>query len=998
MGLQIAVWELEYGARMSNLTIVDEFDTTTGGPNGIVNNPAPPGPFDPTTATAFAAKFLSEAQGKNEAAIYLDVSADNPAPASLQGLLAPMPTPTIVTTASLVGVNAPGDNAAGDAIPQDSAVLSGGYSPGGSLTFNLTAPDNTVVDTETIAVTGDGTYPTANTHVATQVGTYTWSVSYSGDGVNNGAQDQGPTGEQVTTIATSLSINKDDHTPTYIPGTSTTYTIIVTNNGLSTVTGATVTDPLPAGTTFISASGGATDNAGTVSYTTGTLAPGGTATFTVTIGNLPLVGPTTNNADFTTFGANNTPQAQNVTVNGVRADAFYVDGSGYETANTTLFLRNEPNDHGLGIVSNGEVASQGGDVNEISNQLNLDVLRLKKNAGDTWTSLWVSSLDSGGSGGREMGTLYWSNSPTPDLSKLTGFTFKFGDFGSSVEGDLLTLHPAGFDATAQYLFFRAGPNPCGTNNDYLFWKATTTTPGQLCNTATVTPPAGVININPNNSSTDCDTPTKAAPTIVTVASPGGVQGAVSLTDTATLSGSVSVGSGATITFTLTAPDHTTTTETVPVTVDGNYVTPTPVLATQAGTYTWSATYSGNISNNSATDNGQNETAMVTAPPITIKGTKFSDITGNGFSADDKGLGGVSIALYKESNGHSGLQTGSGGDYLVATTTTASDGSYSFGTGLVAGATYYVVEVVPTGSVQTGGGPNGSAGCTYYTICAQTGKTYAGNDFDDYQKGTCAPTNVCFLVGGCTTVHDLRGNTQQGQTVTVTFTTTMTEQLTLVSYTAPGSSYSQSTAYLQQIFDQATGTFAPGVHTLTVQIPNGFYQVDFVCGAAINPLAPRITVQTSATSFTPRRAGSSAPITAVAHPTPRLTSRPTISPRLASGTAPRAKASSTRSMAAATRPTISAIGWPAISRTYSVAWQTRMIPWWPRSTQTSSESTAHSPVKLLPRSWRPPSARMPRIKPWPATITHILGITSTPPIQTEWGSTPSIPPHTAPCSA
>ncbi|HYK79160.1 MAG TPA: SdrD B-like domain-containing protein, partial [Micropepsaceae bacterium] len=81
----------------------------------------------------------------------------------------------------------------------------------------------------------------------------------------------------------------------------------------------------------------------------------------------------------------------------------------------------------------------------------------------------------------------------------------FGDFGPDVsEGDVLSLAPTGFDASAQYLFFIAGPNAAGTNNDYLFYKATTTS-STVVNTATVTPPNGFTDSNSgNNSSTDTD--------------------------------------------------------------------------------------------------------------------------------------------------------------------------------------------------------------------------------------------------------------------------------------------------------------------------------------------------------------------------------------------------------------------------------------------------------------------------------------------------------------
>src|SRR4029077_19953034 len=43
-----------------------------------------------------------------------------------------------------------------------------------------------------------------------------------------------------------LSVTKTDGSATYLPGGRTTYTIVVTNNGPSFVTGATVIDALPA--------------------------------------------------------------------------------------------------------------------------------------------------------------------------------------------------------------------------------------------------------------------------------------------------------------------------------------------------------------------------------------------------------------------------------------------------------------------------------------------------------------------------------------------------------------------------------------------------------------------------------------------------------------------------------------------------------------------------------------------------------------------------------
>ena len=66
-----------------------------------------------------------------------------------------------------------------------------------------------MVDTETVTTSGDGTYTTCNAVVATQVGTYTWHVSYAGDASTMAPDDQGGTAEQVTTIKASPTLDYD---------------------------------------------------------------------------------------------------------------------------------------------------------------------------------------------------------------------------------------------------------------------------------------------------------------------------------------------------------------------------------------------------------------------------------------------------------------------------------------------------------------------------------------------------------------------------------------------------------------------------------------------------------------------------------------------------------------------------------------------------------------------------------------------------------------------
>ena len=80
-----------------------------------------------------------------------------------------------------------------------------------------------------------------------------------------------------------LSIVKDDSAPPVIPGNTITYTIAVSNNGPSTMSGATVTDVLPAELAFVSSTGGANYNPSTrtITYTTGTLISGATTAFQI---------------------------------------------------------------------------------------------------------------------------------------------------------------------------------------------------------------------------------------------------------------------------------------------------------------------------------------------------------------------------------------------------------------------------------------------------------------------------------------------------------------------------------------------------------------------------------------------------------------------------------------------------------------------------------------------------------------------------------------------
>lgn len=85
-----------------------------------------------------------------------------------------------------------------------------------------------------------------------------------------------------------LAVAKIDSTDPVTAGTSLTYTLIVTNNGPSPATGVVVSDPLPAGVTYVSASPGCSGSS-TVTCSLGGIASGSAVTASIRV----MVNPAT---------------------------------------------------------------------------------------------------------------------------------------------------------------------------------------------------------------------------------------------------------------------------------------------------------------------------------------------------------------------------------------------------------------------------------------------------------------------------------------------------------------------------------------------------------------------------------------------------------------------------------------------------------------------------------------------------------------------------------
>ena len=136
--------------------------------------------------------------------------------------------------------------------------------------------------------------------------------------VTSSSSDPNPSNNSstaVTTIALAtadLSITKTPAPGPYGTGMPLTYTIVATNGGPSTATAVTVTDVLPPGTTFQSATpSGACSGTTTITCNAGTLANGASATFTLTVTLPSSPGPVTNTASVTAAATTADPNPAN---------------------------------------------------------------------------------------------------------------------------------------------------------------------------------------------------------------------------------------------------------------------------------------------------------------------------------------------------------------------------------------------------------------------------------------------------------------------------------------------------------------------------------------------------------------------------------------------------------------------------------------------------------------------------------------------------------------
>jgi hypothetical protein len=212
VGLQVAIWELEYGNTFTNLTVLSRDN----------NYDAAVVAQEQSDVNTWASFYVGDSTGNSEQATFLEANGSLQSSAQgvsggqgagEQGMIV---TPTINTAAT------PMSGTAGVTALNDTATLAGGFNPGGTITFYLFAPgvtpnatDSNNVFHQTVTVNGDGTYGTSGGPVATQAGTYEWVAVYNGDANNAPVSSTfgdepvviGPAGPSITTTPSETTMS-----------------------------------------------------------------------------------------------------------------------------------------------------------------------------------------------------------------------------------------------------------------------------------------------------------------------------------------------------------------------------------------------------------------------------------------------------------------------------------------------------------------------------------------------------------------------------------------------------------------------------------------------------------------------------------------------------------------------------------------------------------------------------------------------------------------------
>jgi hypothetical protein len=586
----------------------------------------------------------------------------------------------------------------------DSATLAGFNNPTGSVTFTLY--DNPTcsgapIFVEVVAVAGNGVYP-SSPFAPTAQGTYLWVAGYSGD-PNNGPATTACGDPNEISVITAAAPTVTTQASASVP-VGGIVTDTATLAGGSNPTGSIQfllfgpSDPACAGLPIFASSVPVNGNG---DYTSGnfvTSAAGAynwTAVYGGDANNLPASSPcgAPNETVVVTQAAPTltTTASGDVTIGGSVSDSGALS-SGFNPTGTITFNLFGPNDPtcagvlaftatvpvaGNGTYGSGSftpastgaynwTASYSGDLNNASATSSCGAPNESVNVNPATTTLTTTASPNVNLGGTvsDSGTLAGGNNPTGTIS----FSL-FGPNDPTCAGAAAFTSSVPVAGNGAYASGNFTPTLAGTYN----WTAAYSGDGN--NTASSSPCGA-----PNESVT-----VGVAPTTLTTTASGTVTIGGTVSDTAALSGGSSpTGS---ITFNLYGPNNATCTGapafTSTVTVNGNGSYPSSnFVPTSAGTYRWTASYSGDVNNGSSSSpcNAANESVVVNQAAATLATAASPGVPVGGSITDTATIAGgfnptgtITFTLFGPNNA-----TCSGSPIFTSAVAVSGNGNYTSG--------------------------------------------------------------------------------------------------------------------------------------------------------------------------------------------------------------------------------------------------------------------------------------------------------------------------------
>ncbi len=464
-----------------------------------------------------------------------------------------------------------------DAIPANTTFVSasnGGTNTAGTVTWNLGA--HVPGDSGDVTLTVNVNKPLANGTVISNTG----QVCATATNQNDTTTQHCGTSTTTTTVNSDFSVDIVKTAPSTVnAGGSLSYVLTWSTSGNAPIDNLVITDPLPANTTFVSASNGGTNNAGTVTWNLGAHAPGDHGSVTL---NVTVASPLQNGTLITNTGK----------ICGVSES---VDGQRCDTDTTTTTVTS---DFGVDIAKAGPATATPG------NQLTYVL---------TWTTTGTTPISS-----------VIITDPLPANTSFVSATNGGTNNAGTVTWNL-GAHVPGDGGTVTLVVKLNSPLANGTkvDNTGQICAQATGVDGQKCDTSTTTTTVSSspsLSIAKTNDVVGFTNPGKTVTYTVTVTNAAGATDTahtVVLTDVLPSGFTYTVGGGSTKNFSLgdIAPGASVIT------------TYTAVInaAQAAGTYTNTASAQGNnTSKVSATSNVEVRVPQIlgatTAPNLTITKT------------------------------------------------------------------------------------------------------------------------------------------------------------------------------------------------------------------------------------------------------------------------------------------------------------------------------------------------------------------------------------------